>query len=473
LLETRLYPEGSHPGLEETLNEPLHHAPTGLLEPPAATDGDPLVGRVLGERYRIEMLLGSGGMGAVYRASHVVLNKPVAVKVLTLCAEGDALERFLREAKAAAAIRHPGVAEVYDYGVTPEGAPYYVMEYLEGTDLDHRLAARGPLPPAEAIDLTRRVAEALTAAHAAGIVHRDLKPANIFLVPQAHGGEVVKVVDFGISKVISTVPGADAAQLTVPGLVFGSPSYMSPEQAAGRPVDPRSDIYSLGVVLYEMLCGNPPFDGPEIVLLMKAHLVDPPPPLAVRCPGLRVPAALEALVMRALSKEKERRFASMTELDAALAAIDLGTPGHGGTRQSSPASARSRRRAVWLAVLAGALVAGLAVAWLARLRPGQDVVGVPPRTQGADASLPVVVRLDAGIVRRAPEDAATSPQPRLHQGTDRPRPQVIRRQSPPPRPDAGASRGPVERAPEPRRDPPRGYRLDDLKPYGRSRGELP
>jgi serine/threonine-protein kinase len=438
---------------------------SAAARPDAAVD--PLIGRVLAGRYRVEAPLGQGSMGAVYRAVQVTLRKNVALKVLAGGSDAESLERFTQEARVAATLKHQGIAEVYDFGVTDEGQPFYVMELLQGTDLAHRIAACGPLPPAEAVGIARAIASALAVAHAAGVVHRDLKPANIFLVPQASGGEVVKVVDFGISKVLWS-GDEPRAQLTMPGLVCGTPHYMSPEQAGGGPVDARSDIYALGVVLYEMLCGNPPFDAPEVVKILNAHLSDPPPPLAAQCPGLAVPRALELLVMRALAKAREDRFASMSELEAALAAWLHADPAAAATglERALPAKA-SVRRLRWLLPLAavGCVAAGV-LAWLLVGRPAPRPVAPPPIgpvVAAAPAAVPVAPPSAPASAPAAPAAPPARPAvafPRAASRDARVRPAAPARSAP----AVPARAEPIAPAPA-----ARSYRLDDLKPYGQER----
>jgi serine/threonine-protein kinase len=254
-------------------------------------------------------------MGVVYEARHVGLGERVAIKVLLPDAMGspDVRARFLREAQAAARIRSEHVARVTDVGETDAGIPYMVMEFLEGEDLGQALAARGPLAAGEAVNYVLQACEAVAEAHARGIVHRDLKPANLFLTRRTDGSALVKVLDFGVSKAAA---GEGPRSVTTTGSTLGSPMYMSPEQVRdARNVDTRTDIWSLGVVLYELLSGGSPFEGASVTGLLAAIVTDPPRPLPA---SLAVPAGLEAVIFRCLEKDRERRIQDVGELAAAL-----------------------------------------------------------------------------------------------------------------------------------------------------------
>jgi eukaryotic-like serine/threonine-protein kinase len=281
--------------------------------------------RVVGQKinnYELKELLGEGGMGAVYVAEHPVLGRRVAIKILRrdLVQDSKLVGRFLNEARAADAIRHPNIVQVNDVGLLPDGLPYIVMELLEGQTLGSRINAAGHLSVGEALAFAGQAAGAVAAAHAEGIVHRDLKPDNLFLVadPVAAGGQRVKVLDFGIAKLRAELGGSDLRTKT--GAVMGTPAYMSPEQCLGRSgdVDHRTDVYALGVILFEMLCGSPPFVGEGFGEVLVMHMTQPPPTPSTINPD--IPPALEAVIMRALAKRKEDRFATMDEMNQALAA---------------------------------------------------------------------------------------------------------------------------------------------------------
>jgi serine/threonine protein kinase len=273
---------------------------------------------LLGNRYRLGERIADGGMGSVYRAVDENLGRPVAVKVLRreLADEPTFLERFRREARAAAAVAHPGVAGVYDYGELG-GRPFIVMELVEGEDLAERIAARGRLPWPEAFTIGEQVARALAAAHAHGLVHRDIKPANVLV---GHDGRA-KVTDFGIAK------GATSATLTRTGMVLGSANYVAPEQAQGDDVGPAADQYSLGCVLFEAVTGRTPYGGANPVAIATQHVSAPVPDPRKDRPDLPAPAA--ALIRRTLAKHPEDRFPSTaalaTALTEALAAPTAGT----------------------------------------------------------------------------------------------------------------------------------------------------
>jgi serine/threonine-protein kinase len=270
-----------------------------------------LVGKKVG-RYVVDRLLGKGGMSTVWRAVHAELGGEVAIKVLAPEAvRGDEeLERFFREAKVSAQLNHDHVVKVIDYARDPEVGSYIVMELLNGRSLDRVLTAEGPLEEGRSLALALQITDALIAAHANGIIHRDLKPANIF-VTRTLGTEVVKVVDFGIAK----LPSSDVS-LTRPGEIFGTPLYMSPEQWDHKPITEASDIYSLGVVLYEMLAGKPPINGKAVTQLLVNVATTEPPPISSHRPSIS--ADLDAIVQRCLRKRPNERFASMRDLRDAL-----------------------------------------------------------------------------------------------------------------------------------------------------------
>jgi non-specific serine/threonine protein kinase len=279
---------------------------------------DPLVGRTLGGKYRVDALVGRGAVGAVYRATQIALDRPVAVKVLRreLVAEPTAVERLRREALAVARLAHTNIVTIHHFDEEPDVGAYIVMEFLEGETLRATLERRGRLEWAPAIRLMAEICSAVQAAHDAGLLHRDLKPDNIFLVDRGDGPSA-KVVDFGIAKLWEITETVD--RLTATGHVLGSPNYMSPEQCLGAETGAASDVYGLGCVLYEMLAGRPPFDGADAVAVMQAHVSQEPTPLAALTePPIGVPDAVQKAVMRALAKSPELRFASAEELGRTL-----------------------------------------------------------------------------------------------------------------------------------------------------------
>jgi serine/threonine-protein kinase len=261
-----------------------------------------LIGQTLGGRYRVTSLLGSGGMGAVYQAEHTALKKTVAVKVLNqeMASHREAALRFEREAMVSARIAHPNVVSATDSGRLPDGSLYLVLEYVAGRSLRELIDRERRLPPPRALAIGAQIADALAAAHRADIVHRDLKPSNVMLLVEENTEETVKVLDFGLARIAGqSVPGEP---LTRTGSVFGTPEYMSPEQARGEVVDHRADLYALGVILYELLSGRQPFMAPELVAILIKHIQEPPPPLPDD-----IPAPIASYVMSLLDKDPKRR----------------------------------------------------------------------------------------------------------------------------------------------------------------------
>ncbi|HEX6185203.1 MAG TPA: serine/threonine-protein kinase [Pyrinomonadaceae bacterium] len=287
-----------------------------------ASASDPLVGLVLDEKYRLDERLGEGGMGTVYRATHLLIERPVAVKVLNprLVADDTAKERFRREARAAGRLQHSNAVAVTDYGETRDGLVYLVMELLEGRPMREVLASEAPLDPARAVSLMLQIAAAVEAAHDAGIIHRDLKPGNIFLVQRPDSPYIVKVLDFGIAK-LAAESGEFGLHdtLTGTGVMIGTPRYMSPEQCDGAQLSPASDVYSLGVILYEMLTGQTPFTGMSPLALALQHSSEiPRPPRELVA---TIPPALEAIVLHTLAKGAEERPADAGEFRRELFSV--------------------------------------------------------------------------------------------------------------------------------------------------------
>ena len=296
-------------------------APTQKPAPPLE------IGAMVAEKYRIESLLGEGGMGFVFAALHVQLGHRVALKALHSSAISDreVTERFLREGRALARLQGEHIARVSDVGTLPSGNPYMVMEFLEGQDLSRELAARGPLPLAEAVEFVAQTCEALAEAHVRGIVHRDLKPANLFLSHKLDGDVSIKVLDFGISKVSSAIDGIDveAENITMTATLVGTPKYMSPEQIQdSRSVDLRTDIWGLGTILYELLTQKRPFAAPTLALVcVKVLHEEVPPPSSVR-PD--IPPGVDAIIAKCLMKHPADCYASVGELVEAL--MSFGPP---------------------------------------------------------------------------------------------------------------------------------------------------
>ncbi len=364
---------------------------------PAAPHGraqDRMLGRVLGDRYRVLSRLGEGGMGTVYLCEHAVLQRRFAVKVLRpeLVSDAELVDRFRNEAIAASRIGQENVVDVLDFGAEEDGALYYVMEALEGRSLGAVIRDEGSLPVGRVLEILDQVCRALGAAHARGVVHRDVKPDNVFLVRRDAGAERVKVLDFGISH----VPAARGAErITRAGALIGTPEYMAPEQATGGAVDARSDVYAAGVLAYEMLTGTLPIEEGSPIATLVAHQTRTPEPPSRRVPA--IPAAVDALVLRALAKRPEDRFASMEAFGAEVAAVRVLLARTSSQRRTDPGALRARagldtlaldgpppglprarrRRARALAAAALGAAALAAAAWWAR--------GLPP---GAGAAAP-------------------------------------------------------------------------------------
>ncbi len=411
--------------------------------------------------YAVRNEIGRGGMGVVYEAVHTTLSRLAAVKVLLAQFTRDPgiVQRFFNEARAASTIRHPGIVEIYDFGFTPAGDAYIVMELLEGESLGARLQRLGQLPALVAAGIARQIAAALGAAHRIGIVHRDLKPDNIFLVPDAEvsGGERVKLLDFGIAKL--TVDDRHASQ-TSTGIVVGTPTYMSPEQCAGsRHLDARSDLYALGCLLYRMLAGRVPFEG-DVGWVIGAHQHLAPPPLEQLAPG--TPAAIATLVARLLAKTPDARPASATEVAEALRQVPMEprlpdlvravarppTPSEpttlsagvgvddGRARQAAPRRGYRIALPVAAVLAVGAAVAVLATGGGSRSTTDTAAVAAVGVTDAMTPIVPTVAESPSPVPAAPPVDAAA------------PTPAVDGATAPTP------PRSPVE-APPTHRDPPR------------------
>ena len=393
--------------------------------PPVPNSGggghdDPLIGTVLLDRVRVERPLARGGMGKVYYGELVRMKRPCAVKVLDprLASGGDIAEftrRFLLEASIAAKLTHPNVVTIFDYGETADGSCFIAMELLEGRSLSDELKALGLLPAERAIHITRQVARALREAHTIGVVHRDMKPGNIYLVTRDDDEDFAKVLDFGLVKETSA-PEGENTQL---GQIMGSPRYMSPEQVQGKAVDGRTDIYSLGVMLYAMLAGRPPFDKATELSTMMAQVSDPPPPIASVAPDVLLPPGLEAVVMKCLAKRPEDRFASMEELITGLKLRPgaMTTASDSGRLTSpllmmAPAETppvQQRRGTMTFILVVGAVVGvALTAALVTRQEPGPPAVALP-------AASPLPPAPPPSAPPRVPRATAT-----LHVETDPP-----------------------------------------------------
>ncbi|MFO0682255.1 MAG: protein kinase [Sandaracinus sp.] len=428
----------SHPGFATTALGPADVRDTPRVPSPleAATE-DVWIGQILSNVYRVEAKIGEGGMGAVYAARHVHLNKQYAIKVLSSAAlqNATAIDRLKQEAVAASSIDHDNIVDVTNFD-QHDGSVFIVMELLRGESLAARLG-RGPIVAHDTVRIAQQICGALGAAHARGIVHRDLKPENVFLSTKG-GVERVKVLDFGISKVKSAE--AEGVRMTRTGQLVGTPLYMSPEQARGETeIDRRVDVYALGVMLYEMLTGVPPFDGRNYFELLWKHGNEAPLPLEERNPNVFLPPKLGAVVMKALAKDREARWQSMEELAAALyeavPEVPVGTTSLPPPRASAPSmpeapSAAPRRASTPDAsratldepaplptasrtpLYAGIALAGLVgVAALAWLGSGGVGTSTPPATTTAVAPPPPTYEPPMPRITEAPDPEAIGLEP--------------------------------------------------------------
>jgi len=427
----------------------------------ADSSHDPLIGQVVADRYHVTALIGEGGMGRVYVAEHVRMGRKSALKVMSpaLAATADAITRFNREAANASRINHPNVAAIYDFGETPEGLLYLAMEFVEGETLHALIHRTGPLPIARAARITKGAADALHAAHHLGIIHRDLKPDNIMLARQLDGADWVKVVDFGIAKAVAAQGqggGSGGQTVTTAGVSLGTPEYMSPEQLAGEALDHHTDIYSLGLVLFNMLTGELPYPKLTSKETLVRRLTSLPATLAEVRPDVAWPAAVQAVLTRALDPEPKRRYASVDELGrdivaaaAGLADDDLdrtvrvsaldrqapalaatamkrpaapaGGAGRGGTRPLAAPPPKPASRGIWLAAAAVLVLGGGYTAWNAAHRPTE---AHPTPSVAADTTRDTVRRAADSNAAPAPGGAVANAAPQtsvVHADTARPR----------------------------------------------------
>jgi serine/threonine-protein kinase len=322
---------------------PAAPAPSGPVKTSyLPTAPDPLLGATVAGRYRVERKLGEGGMGAVYLASHAVLEKRIALKVLhgEFARKPDLVERFMQEAKAASRIRHENVIDISDFGSTPEGLVFFAMELLTGHDLHDEIArarvAGNMLPWSRTKKIFLQVCSALAAAHAKGVVHRDLKPENVYLVQFLDDPDFVKLLDFGIAK-LTEVNEQGGRKLTRTGMLFGTPEYMSPEQARGESIDHRVDIYAMGCILFQLVSGRVPFEADNFMGVLSQHLTEPPPVIAPMVfDHIGAPRALSGVIARALAKDRADRFQTIDELAAAVHEVCGDPMSARGTRTREP-----------------------------------------------------------------------------------------------------------------------------------------
>ncbi|MDJ0764423.1 MAG: protein kinase [Myxococcota bacterium] len=419
---------------------------------------DPLIGSFVGDRFLVHEKLGEGGMGVVYRAEQTAIKRPVALKVLhaTLTQDESLHARFHNEAAASSRLTHPNTVTIYDFGRTDSGSLYIAMEFIEGKSLDDEIQEKGPLAWRRASQIAGQICDSLSDAHSHNIVHRDLKPENVMLCKRGGKSDFVKVLDFGIAKMLED-DGTDQRQaLTKTGMVFGTPQYMSPEQIRGEKVDHRSDIYSLGVILYQVLTGQLPFTADTPMGVLSKHLVDTPPKFRDTDQTLVIPDAVEAVVMAALAKKPEDRPQTMAAFAQQLsnaaqgapseskadkqpiaATMVTATPGQSGSTQAGPPAslpptqvspqmpggavvpvAKQRSgRLKGILIVAILLVGGVAVAWyLVAGSAGSGSDAPSPAAVASTAPPPLQVQpiLPTGTQDTAP---ATSPTPETNTGS--------------------------------------------------------
>lgn len=306
---------------------------------------DPLIGTVLAGKYEIMSVVGTGGMGVVYKGRQHLMDRIVAIKMLRAQHVSDSMsvKRFQQEGKACCLLNHPHVITIYDFGVSPTGQPYMVMDFLEGVSLADIIKQDGQVGVERSIRILMQACEALDHAHRLGVVHRDLKPSNIMLIDYDGEKDFVKVVDFGVAK-INSPNDVEAQRLTQVGEVCGSPVYMSPEQCMGYELDNRSDIYSMGVVMYEALTGKLPLLGKTMVDTMSKHISEPPPPFSEARPDLYIPERLEAVIMKALAKDPEQRHQTMDDLARDLD-MAIPRPGRSQVLRTTPLEEGAKKEA--------------------------------------------------------------------------------------------------------------------------------
>jgi len=374
----------------------------------------PAVGDVVAQRYQIERFIARGGMSHVFAARHAELGSALALKVLdprVFMGVRDARLRFAREARLASQLKHPSIVEVFDVGVTEAGLPFIAMELLEGDSLSQVMADRGPMSWAVAREIVLQILDALQVAHSAGAIHRDVKPDNCLVVPQTLH---VKLLDFGIARVLHET------QVTVAGSVMGTPHYLSPEQARGAQTDVRTDVYSAGVVLYEMLTGHCPFEDGTTFEIVGAHVLEPPPPLSSRIDVSQLPPGLPALLEQVLAKEPDARPPNAGSFAAELRALDR-----------APAS--RAKPAIWLGAAAAAFVIGVSAVGVAKLLVG-DASTLEPLTEPlatlavVDGPAPVPTHPEAVAAAQKiepAEPAAPAEPPILEDPVIEPEPEIL------------------------------------------------
>src|ERR1041385_2995538 len=362
------------PGARSKTPQPKASKPS-TRPPPNRAPGEPdyALGTVLGA-YKLVEMLGKGGMGYVYRAEHIKLGREVALKLLRgdYAKRRDAVNRFFQEARTVNRVRHRNIVDVTDFVELDDGTTYIVMELLTGTSLGKW--ARGGVDLPRALAVIVQICDGLGAAHAVGVIHRDLKPDNVIVVPTSDGAELVKLLDFGVAKLVNR-EDEDVGFQTAAGSVIGTPAYMSPEQAGGMVIDARSDIYSLGAIMYELFSGQPMFRGRSFGEYVRKHLTEMPAPLRETPGGAAIDPRLEALILRCLDKDPEQRFASIVELREALLQL-LGT--YGGTNPPGLAIAASAARPLVLPLPPGQPTGQSQISHSSGVSPASAPHALPP-----------------------------------------------------------------------------------------------
>ena len=390
--------------------------------------GDAFFGRMLGGRYRIDRKLGQGGMGTVHIAEHVHMEKPVAVKILRaeLASDETAAARFKREAKGASRIDHENCVAVTDFGRESDGTLYLVMELIEGETLWQIVHDSGAIGARRVGCIGAQIARALVAAHGEGVVHRDLKPENVMVVQREDKKDHVKVLDFGLAKLLEGDDGKSVTALTRAGAVFGTPRYMSPEQAEGRPTDHRTDIYSLGIILYEMATGTVPFDDESMVALLSKHVNEAPEPPRQRCPEAGIDPALESIILRCLEKDPDARHDSARDLLEDLSRLRSVAGGAGSPSPSMPPRGElvvglPRRRPRWgrvalltaaTSLLGAAVMVALSPSEEPALAPTRSVHSAPPHSVPPPAQPPAQPSAPEPEVEPATEGSQPNAEPK-------------------------------------------------------------
>jgi serine/threonine-protein kinase len=385
------------------------------METEAPPPADPLLGRMLEGRYRIDSVIGQGGMGVVYRGFQPAMDRAVAIKVLRAELGRDAaiVKRFEREARAASRLSHPNIITLYDFGQTHDRLMYIVMELLDGEPLRTTLQREGAIGPARALDIAFQLGDALSSAHAAGVVHRDLKPENVFRRAVGVRPDFLKILDFGVAKLVTTEP---ASQITSAGMVLGTPLYMSPEQVLGEEVDHRADLYAVGIMLYEMLVGDHPFRDTRAVAVLLNHLQKEPPRLAEVAPALSKDLELQRVLDRAMAKRPEARFQSAAEMLAALASVQVDGAPAGESILRTGSSPKIRNDAALAVTRAPELPAPtIPPVGSAEVQPVALTVFPRSRRRGLKAGAALAL-LGAGAIAvylglREPEESVPSPRP--------------------------------------------------------------